>query len=82
MTMVNSTEYNDFVKAFQNVVFRITEWDHPKKSAVVEISLVLPVTINVRPDDQTATVQVDRALLNKLIQKTKKRNATNTASPA
>ena len=73
-TLKIGKEYDQFWERFDNAT-----WSSINYNDSIQVSLILPVTIKVRPDNETATVEIDKDLLNKLMGEKQKQNKTKVS---
>ena len=73
ITTPNYGKFDDFVKKFESVFFRLVPYGDPKTGGGVQIMIRLPVTVKIEPDNQTPMVSINKEMLNKLMQEKQKR---------
>ena len=72
ITTPNFGKFDDFIKQFESVFFRLVPYGDPKIEGGVQIMIRLPVTVKIEPDNQTPTVSINKDTLNKLMRQKKK----------
>ena len=67
ITTPNYGKFDDFIKQFESVFFRLVPYGDPKTGGGVQIMIRLPVIVKIEPDNQTPIVSIDKDMLNKLM---------------
>ena len=73
ITTPNFGKFDDFIKQFESVFFRLVPYGDPKTGGGVQVMIRLPVIVKIEPDNQTPTVSMDKDMLNKLMRQKQKK---------
>jgi hypothetical protein len=66
--MLKLKDYDQFWQRFDDATFTATEYGDD-----IHVTVLLPVTIKVRPQEETARVEIDKEMLNKLMREKQKK---------